>query len=103
VDSSQVRARIIEVGQLVKKGLIERGVGAAATEPDYKYVGGEVKPRRSPFWSRTRGKLMVHFHQLEPEVWATLPLLQPAYPNKEVKKLSLISREVIGQALTVQQ
>jgi transposase len=39
----------------VKKGLIERGVGAAATEPDYKYVGGEVKPRRSPFWSRKRG------------------------------------------------
>ena len=55
MDSSQVRARIIEVGQLVKQALIERGVGAAETEPDYKYVGGEVKPRRSPFWSRKRG------------------------------------------------
>ena len=41
--NSQVRARIIEVGHLVKQALIERGVGAAATEPAYKYVDGEVK------------------------------------------------------------
>jgi SAM-dependent methyltransferase len=55
MDSDQVQARIMEVGQLVKKALVEIGVGAAAEEPGYKYVNGVKKPRRSPFWSRERG------------------------------------------------
>jgi hypothetical protein len=55
VDSNEVRARIIEAGQIVRKALLERGLGGAETEPAYKYVDGVPKPRRSPFWSKKRG------------------------------------------------
>jgi SAM-dependent methyltransferase len=55
MDRSQARARIIEVGQLVKQALIARGVDAADEQAEYKYVDGVKKLRRSPFWSRKRG------------------------------------------------
>jgi hypothetical protein len=55
MEMSQVRARILEVGQLVKQALLARGLGGAENEPEFKVVDGVLKPRRSPFWSRKRG------------------------------------------------
>ena len=55
MDSDQVRARIIEVGQRVKPALLERGLSAEEIQPGYKYVAGEAKQRPRPFWSEERG------------------------------------------------
>jgi hypothetical protein len=55
MDRSQVRARIIEVGQIVKKALIERGVGAEDKKRLDRHRAGVAKTRTSPFWSEERG------------------------------------------------
>jgi hypothetical protein len=56
------------------------------------------------FWLRDcyehlqpEGKLLVHFRTIEPEIVTALPLLQPQFAIKDVKKVSVISRESIGQ------
>jgi len=57
MDTNQVRAKIVEVSQLVRKALIERGIAADEREPEYKYKygGGVAKARRSPYWSEEGG------------------------------------------------
>jgi SAM-dependent methyltransferase len=55
MDAQQVRARIMEVGQLVKAALIERGLSDEDVKRAYKLVDGKPQPRPSPFWSQERG------------------------------------------------
>jgi hypothetical protein len=48
---------------------------------------------------RPGGRLMFYFNKVTPEHLALFPFLRPAQPTAEVKKLSMISREAIGQFL----
>jgi hypothetical protein len=55
MDDNQARTRIIEVGQLVKKALVARGVRAEEKESSYKISGGVARLRSNPFWSEEAG------------------------------------------------
>jgi hypothetical protein len=48
---------------------------------------------------RPEGKLMIHFNKIRPDALEAVPLLRPLYAPAKVKKLSVISRETIGQLL----
>src|ERR1700738_1009856 len=55
MDRNQVRARIIEVAQTIKKVLLETGFGPEDKDQGYKIKDGVATPRTDPFWSRERG------------------------------------------------
>jgi hypothetical protein len=43
------------------------------------------------------GRLMIHFNTIDAEALAALPLLRPLHTPERVKKLTILSRETIGQ------
>jgi SAM-dependent methyltransferase len=43
------------------------------------------------------GRLMIHFNTIDAEAQAALPLLRPLHTPDRVKKLTVLSRETIGQ------
>src|SRR5262249_39580466 len=94
-----IRHQFVEGDQPIAFG--GRYDAIVATRAHFNRGWGEPQYR---FWLRDcydhlepGGKLMVHFRTLEPEYVAALPLLEPAYALKDVKKLSIIPREAIGR------
>jgi hypothetical protein len=46
-----------------------------------------------------QGRLMMHFNRIDPEPLAALPLLRPTRNPDHVKKLTIVSRETLGEVL----
>lgn len=74
-----------------------------ATRAMFNHGWGEAEYR---YWLRDcyqhlrpGGRLLVHFNEVAPEAVAALPLLRPPSQAGRAKKLNLIPREAVGQAL----
>jgi len=63
-------------------------------EADYRYWLRDCYEHLLP-----GAKLLVHFHRIEPDITAVLPLFEPVHAIKAAKKISLVSSEAIGQVL----
>ncbi len=63
-------------------------------EGEYRYWLKDCYEHLNP-----EGRLMIALNKVEPDALEALPFLRPAQPTRENEKLTIISREMIGQVV----